>query len=302
MGLICVCLSACSKAHENLNDNISQEIGISIADNSRYENEKAGKLEVFFVEPVKTVDQIASDAEQQNILQILSKLDSKDFMNAVVYEPSNVKTLVEHQVMLLFQSEKNDIQIYGYYCTEYGFRGIISCLNDEYSYYDIIWRSKVGELKFYEQDFDNDDMSEIAFCFEGAMGTGVENFRLVIFDDVMESGKLVAYEFTSDMQLEQFENKIQFVVDEHTKEINILKSGENVGIIDWKKFANNTENNYIGIDCLNQKTFEINEEGINMCVGIGVLLNQNEPTIFFSEESGKIYLDLVYSDGVYIID
>lgn len=302
LGLICVSMSACSQENENVNDVTSQEQWLSATDSSLYETDESEETEVFLVEPAKTVDQIASDAEKQSVLQLLSPLDAKDFATAVVYDFNNTEALSDNQVTLLFQSEINDIQIYGYKSEEYGFRGIISCLNGEYSYFDFIWRGRVGELKFYEQDFDNDGMTEIAFCFEGAMGTGVAIYRLVMFDDVKGNGMIVAYEFTPEMQFEQVEDKMQFVADMQAKELNILKSGENEGTIDWKRFANEAEENYVGIDCLNQITFEINEDGIKMCADIGILLNQGGPTIFFTdEEGGKLYLDVMYSDGVYEI-
>lgn len=302
LGLICVSLSACSKENENFNDVTSQEQWLSATDGSFYETDESEEIEVFLVEPATTIDQVASDAEKQSVLQLLSQLDANDFATAVVYDFNNTETLLDNQVALLFQSEINDIQIYGYKSEEYGFRGIITCLNGEYSYFDFIWRGRVGELEFYEQDFDNDGMMEIAFCFEGATGTGVAIYRLVMFDDVKGGGKLAAYEFTPDMQLQQFEDKIQFVADMQAKELNILKCDENEGMIDWERFADEAEENYIGIDCLNQITFEINEDGIKMCVDIGILLNQGGPTIFFiEEEGGRLYLDVMYSDGVYEI-
>lgn len=303
LGLLCVSLSACSQENENINDVTSQDQWLSTTDSSLYETNESEKTEVFLVEPATTIDQTASDEEKQRVLQHLSQLDVNDFAEAVVYDFNNTEALLDNQVTLLFQSEINDIQIYGYKSAEYGFRGIILCLNGEYSYFDIIWRGRVGELKFFEQDFDNDGMTEIAFCFEGAMGTGVAIYRLVMFDDVKGNGKLAAYEFTPDMQLEQFEDKIQFVVDMQTKKLNILKSGENVGMIDWERFADETEENYVGVDCLNQTTFEINEDGIKMCADIGILLNQGGPTIFFTdEEGGNLYLDVMYSNGIYEID
>ena len=38
-------------------------------------------------------------------------------------------------------------------------------------------------------------------------------------------------------------------------------------------------------------------------VGIGILMNQGGPTIFFDgEEGGELYLDVMYSDGDYEIN
>lgn len=301
-GLLCVSLVACSKENDNYNEVTSQEPWLSIKENNTQEIDGLEEIEVFLVEPIKTVDQIASKEEELSILQLLSQLDTEDFLTAKVYDKNNTEIMSDNQIMLLYQSRISNIYIYGYKSSEYGFRGLVSCFNGEYSYYDIIWRGKVGELKFDEQDFDNDGMSEIAFCFEGAVGTGVEIYRLIMFDEDEKSKKLIAHEFTPDMQLELFEDKMQFIVDMQKKKIQILKSGETKGIIDWERLANSTGEDYFGIDCLNQITFDINEDGIRMCVEIGILLNKGGPTTFFTEEEGgKLYLDIMYSDGIYEI-
>ena len=174
--------------------------------------------------------------------------------------------------------------------------------NGEYSYFDLVCPGNQGEMNFYEQDFDHDGIVETAFCFEGAAGTGVEIYRLVMFDNVKGTGALTAYEFTPEMQLEQFKNRLQFVVDLEAKKINIIKDGVTETTIDWQKFGDAAEGNIYGIDCLNQIYFEINGDGIKMCAGIGILLSRGGPTIFFeAEEGGELYFDVVYSDGSYEI-
>lgn len=114
---------------------------------------------------------------------------------------------------MLFEGEINKTKIYGYESAEYGSRGIILNFKGEYSYFDLVWNGNRGGMKFYEQDFDHDGIVETAFCFEGAAGTGTEVYRLVMFDDVEGTVTLAAYEFTLEMQLEQFRNRLQFVVD-----------------------------------------------------------------------------------------
>ena len=221
----------------------------------------------------------------------------------MVYDPNALEPLSDNQVMLLFQSEISNTKIYGYESIEYGSRGIIVSFNGKYSYFDLSWSGNRGEMEFYEQDFDHDGMVETAFCFEGAAGTGVEIYRIVMFDDVEGKGTLSAYEFTPEMQLKQFENKLQFVVDVETKKINVLKDDVTETTIDWQRFGDAAEINILGIDCLNQITFDIKADEIKMCAGIGILIDQGGPTIFFeAEEGGELYLDASYSDGVYEIN
>lgn len=300
---LCVVLSACSKENENHDDFVSQEQWLRVADSGSNEVDVLDEQDVFLVEPIKSVDQVASYEESQSVINLISQLSANDFTTAMVYNPNALEPIPNNQVMLLFQSEISNTKIYGYESTEYGSRGIIVSFNGEYSYFDLSWPGNRGGMEFYEQDFDYDGMVETAFCFEGAAGAGVEIYRLVMFDDVEGTGTLAAYEFTPEMQLEQFENKLQFVVDMETKKINILKDGVTETTIDWKRFGDAAEGNIFGIDCLNQITFDINEDGIKMRAGIGILINQGGPTIFFdAEEGGELYLDIMYSDGGYEIN
>jgi hypothetical protein len=303
-GVLVLSLCACAKENENHDDIVSQEQWLNVADSSPNESDVLEELDVFLVEPVKSVDQVASYDETQNVINLISQLSAKDFAIAKVYDPNAFESLPDNQVMLLFQSETSNTEIYGYKSPGYGSRGIIVSFNDQYSYFDLYWSgNRGGEMEFYEQDFDHDGMLEIAFCFEGAVGTGVEIYRLVMFDDIDGTGTLAEYEFTPEMQLEQFKNKLQFAVDMETKKINILKDGVTETTINWERFGDVAEGNIFGIDCLNQITFEINEDRIKMRVGIGILINKGGPTIFFEpEEGGELYFDVIYSDGVYEIN
>ena len=300
--LVCVALGACSKESENHDGLASQEQSLSAADSDSNEAEASEKQDVFLVEAVKSVDQAASPEESQSVINLISQLSSDDFAAAMVYDPNASEPLPDNQVMLLFQSKISNTEIYGYKGIEYGSRGIIVSFNGNCSYFDFSWPDNGGGMEFYEQDFDHDGVAETAFCFEGATGTGVESYRLVIFDDIEGTGTLAAYEFTPKMQLEQVEDKLQFDVDRAAK-LNVSKAGVTETMIDWERFGDAAEGDFFGIDCLNQITFEINEDRIKMRVGIGILMNQGGPTIFFdSEEGGEIYLDVMYSDGVYEIN
>lgn len=301
--LVCVVLSACSKGNGNHDDITSQEQWLSVADSSSNEIDELEELDIFLVEPARSVDQVASYDESQSVINLISQLSVNDFAAAMVYDPNTLEPLSDNRVMLLFQSETSNTEIYGYKSTEYGSRGIIVSFNEKYSYFDLYWSDNRGGMEFYEQDFDHDGMLETAFCFEGTVGTGVEINRLVMFDDIEGTGTLTAYEFTPEMQLKQFENKLQFVVDMKTKKIYISKEGVTETTIDWERFGDAAEGNSLGIDCLNEISFEINEDRIKMRAGIGILVNEGGPTIFFeAEEGGELYFDVMYSDGVYEIN
>ena len=299
---VCVVLCACSKENENNDDFVSQEQWLSVADSSSYEGNVSEEQGVFLVEPKKTVDQVASYEESQSMIKLISQLSSDEFATAIAYDPNTLEPLPDDHVVLLFQSDISNTKVYGYKSAEYGSRGIILSSNGEYSYFDLVWPSDRGGMNFYEQDFDHDGMVETAFCFAGATGMGVEIYRLVMFDDVEGTGTLAAHEFTPEMQLEQFENKLQFVVDMGAKKINISKDGVTETTIDWERFGDVAEGDVIGIDCLNQITFDISGDGIKLRAGIGILISQGGPTIFFeAEEGGELYFDVLYSDWVYEI-
>lgn len=301
--LASVCaLSACSKESESHDDFVSQEKWLSVADNSFNDADVSEELEVFLVEPSKSVDQVASYEESQRVIKLISQLSGDEFATAIAYNPNTLEPLPDDHVVLLFQSDISNTKVYGYKSAEYGSRGIILSSNGEYSYFDLVWPGDRGTMEFYEQDFDHDGIVETAFCFEGAAGTGVDIYRLAMLDDVEGTGTLAAYEFTPEMQLEQFKNKLQFVVDMETKNINITKDGVTETTIDWERFGDAVEGNIFGIDCLNQITFNINEDGIRVHTGIGILINQGGPTIFFeAEEGGELSFDLMYKDGIYEI-
>lgn len=291
--LVCMCvgLSACSKENKNENDSVSQKEWLSVSE----------KMDVYLVEQLKTVDQIASEEEEQNVIRLISQLSDEDFTAAPAYDYNTMDLLSDNQVILLFQSKTGNTRIYGYKGVEYGTRGVIAYFNGEYSYFDIAWSGNSGGMEFYERDFDFDGQMEIAFCFAGAMGNGVEIYRLIMFDNVEECGKMEAYEFSPEMQMEQFKNKLKFVVEVETKKINISKEGETIKTIDLENVGIEAEADEFGIDCLNQITFDIDKDGIKMHVDVGILMNKVGPTIFFGNEEGKIDLDVNYSDGRYEI-
>lgn len=300
--LTCIALSACSKDDGSRNDSVSQEQWLSVADDGSREADALRAPDIFLVEPTKSVDQVASYEESQSVIGLLSRLSANDFTNATAYAPDAPEPVPDDQVVLLFRSETGNTRIYGYNGTEYGSRGIIADFNGEYSYFDLLWPADRGGMEFREQDFDHDGMVETAFCFRGAAGTGVEIYRLVMFDDVEKSGMLTAYEFTPEMQLEQFEDRLQLVLDPETRKLNISKDGVTETMIDWERFGDVSEGDFFGIDCLNQIRYDVDEDGIKMRVGIGILLDQGGPTIFFgAEEGGELCLDIMYSDGVYEI-
>lgn len=291
--LVCMCvgLSACSKENKNENDSVSRKEWLSASE----------KMDVYLVEQLKTVDQVASAEEEQSVIRLISQLSDEDFTTAPAYDYNTMDLLSDNQVILLFQSKTGNTRIYGYKGVEYGTRGVIAYFNGEYSYFDIAWSGNSGGMEFYEQDFDFDGEMEIAFCFAGAMGNGVEIYRLIMFDNVEECGKLEAYEFSPEMQMEQFRNKLQFAVDVEAKKLNISKEDVPLKTIDWEKVEIEEKVNDFGIDCLNQITFDIDKDGIKMHVDVGIFINKVGPTIFFGNEEGKIDLDVNYSDGRYEI-
>ena len=107
--------------------------------------------------------------------------------------------------------------MYGYKSSEYGARGIIVSNNCVYTYFDKTWTDN-HRIKVYEQDFDHDGIVETALYYSGGSITGVSIYRPIMLDDVEKTEKTGAYEFMPEIQLEQFESKLQFDVNMQTKE------------------------------------------------------------------------------------
>ncbi len=304
MACVCLALGACSGERDTRDASAAQGQWLRKVDGGSDEPVSSEGQDVFLVEPIKSLDQVASLEERQSVIQLLSQLTAADFEAAMVYDSNVLEPILDDQLMLLFEGVINDMKLYGYNSAEYGSRGIILSFNGEYSYYDFTWPSpdSKGGMRFYEQDFDHDGIVETAFCFGGAAGTGVSIDRLLIFDDVEGKGMPAAYEFTPEMQLEQFEKKLRFVVDMDAKELSISREGAAETSLNWGKFGEVEEGAGFGIDCFNQIAFEVNGDEIRMCSEIGVLINRGGPTLFFeAEEGGELYFDLMYADGGYEI-
>ncbi len=260
----------------------------------------ADTAKLYIVEPPMAIDQTADNTESQDVINTISRLSGSDMAAAVTYAVNRETPFSNDHVVLLCQSETGEASVYGYESDEYGSRGIIFSFNDNYSYYDYVWSRDRGRMNIYQQDFDHDGAAEAAFCFQGAYGTGISTERLVVFDDIEGDGAFAAYEFTPELQLEQFEQNLLFTMDLKEKELIITKESQILKSIDWQKYEDQAVNDTFGIDCLNQIIFEINGEDIKMCTDIGILFNKiGGPTLFF--EDGQIYLDIIYSNGVFQI-
>jgi len=260
------------------------------------ETDEPAKL--YIVEPVVAVDQTAENAEAQNVINTISQLSVSDLAAAITYTVNRETPFSNDHVVLLCQSETGEAAVYGYESDEYGSRGIIFGFHDNYSYYDYVWSRDRGRMDVYEQDFDHDGAAEAAFCFQGAYGTGISTERLVMFDDIEGDGTFAACEFTPELQLEQFEQNLLFTMDLEKKELIITKDGQIAKSIDWEKYGDQAVNDTFGIDCLNQLWFEIDSDEIKMGTDIGILFNAvGGPTQF--PEDNELYLDIMYSDGVF---
>lgn len=296
---VCVVLCACSEEIENNDDLVSQEQWISAADGGTDEVGASEDMDVFIVEQAKTFDQVAAYEESQSVINLISQLSDDDFATAMVYDPSNREPFSDDQVILLFQGETSNTKIYGYVSAEYYSRGIILSFNGEYSCFDLSWSSDYGKMDVYEQDFDHDGVTEVGFCFLGSHGTGISIERLVIFDDIEGTGTFSAYEFMPEMQ---FEQNLLFTMDLEEKKLFVTKGGQTEKIIDWEKYEDQVVDDTFGIDCLNQISFEINGDEIKLCADIGILFNKvGGSTLFFEDDQGAVYFNIMYSNGVFQI-
>lgn len=302
--------SMCACSREESGFATDQEIGVNDGGEqieSTNENDNNGSaadvtetINLYIIEPPMAIDQTAADMESQEVVDTISRMPVSDLEKAVTYTMNGEKPFSEDHVVLLCQSETGKTVVYGYESDAYGSRGIIVGFNDKYSYYDYVWSRAWGRMDLYEQDFDHDGAAECVFCFGGAHGTGISTERLVMFDDIEGDGTFTAYEFTPKMQLEQFEQNLLFTMDLEGKKLIVAKDGKTEKSIDWEKFEDQAVGDTFGIDCLNQIWFEINGDEIRMGAGIGILFNVVGGPAQFPEDN-ELYLDVIYSNGVFQI-
>lgn len=156
-----------------------------------------------------------------------------------------------------------------------------------------------SEIRQYESDLDHDGADEIICCLQGPKGTGVSIERLVVFDDPDDTGRLTPYEFTTDMQLEQIENRFRFVPDIDGHTLEVYKDDVLVDTMDWEQYADLLKDDEIGIDCLNQVSFGVSDNGITMSMDIGLWFDLGGPPIFLENGEGELQFDIIYSDGAF---
>ena len=279
---------------ENHDNTVSQEQWLPVTDQSIDEGDLSDKIDVIIIEPVRTFDQTASYEESQNVLNMISHLSADDFEAAVTYDKNSEKPFSDDHVVLLCQSETGNASVYGYESNDYDSRGIILYYNDGYSYFDCQWERDRGEMKVYEQDLDHDGIMEVAFSLLGAYGTGIYIERLIVFDDIEGSGTYMAYEFTPEMQLEEFQNDVRFIINTEGKELIIRKSDQTERTIAWEYYRDEAINNVLEVDCLNLIEFEIEEDIIKMYSDIALYNGGIGASMFCWEE---VCFDIIYSDG-----
>ena len=248
------------------------------------------------------MDQISSDAEKNEIINIISNLPEEEYKNAIEYDKNSFETIADDHLVVITSNESGDITIYGYKSTKYDSRGIIVDNKGVKSYFDYSWSEQRERRKIYEADFDQDGIDEIAFVLMGSYGSGVSVERLIIFEPMDESGQFIAYEFTGETLQQEFEKIYDFQVDIGNWELRVIKDGNVERILDWENSSSYYRDGEFQIDYLNLISYEIVDEKILMNLEVCIWTNIGGPGKGFPNDEGKFCFDVVYENGQFRLE
>ena len=226
------------KVEENSDDVTANDTGES-EQNERNPEDILPADKVSVVEQTLTMDQVATDKEKNEIINLISNLSAEDYKNAIDYDKNSREIIEGDHLVVITTNESEDIIIYGYTGSKYGSRGIIVDNKGVKSYFDYVWSEQRECRKIYEADFDKDGIEEVAFIMAGGYGTGVSVERLIIFEPKDEGVQVIAYEFAGEALQQEFEKVYDFQVDVANWELRVLKNGEIERTLDWKNSSKN---------------------------------------------------------------
>ena len=299
---ISMLLFACSCGAKQVNQDSSATVEPELnKETLPTEEADSNQIDICFQEPSMSEDQTSKELSQK-ILETIYNLPSTDFESAVPYEDHTQPLAEEDHLVLLAGNEDGNARIYGYQSHAYGSRGMIVNYNGINSYFDYAWNPTTGENKLYEQDFDHDGKTEICFCFQGPIGTGVNMERLLIFDCSDEDGVLFSYEFTSERQLDEIKKILDFNLDLNRKQLILSSNKQIVKCLDWNNYKESFDQKTIIIDCLNQVHYTIQDHEILMYVDFGIWLSTGGPPIFSKNNEGRVPFCVKYEDGTFKLD
>ncbi len=296
------------ETEENNSDTIieSQDETITIDNVSEQEERNPENIlpadKVRVIEQIGFMDQVATDEEKSEIINIISYLPAEDYKNAIEYDKNSREIIEGDHLVVITSNESGDITIYGYKGSKYYSRGIIVDNKGVKSYFDYTWSEQRERRKIYEADFDKDGIEEMAFIMAGGHGTGVSVERLIIFEPMDESGQFIAYEFTGETLQQEFEKVYDFEVDVANWELRVLKNGEIERILDWKNSSSYYQDGEFQIDYMNLISYEILDEKILMNMEVCIWTNIGGPGKGFPNEEGKFCLDVVYENGQFRLE
>ena len=251
---------------------------------------------VSVVEQCGTMDQVATEAEKNEIINIISNLPEEDYKNAIEYDKNSREIIEGEHLVIITSNESGNITIYGYQGSKYDSRGIIVDNKGVKSYFDYTWSEHRERRKMYEADFDKDGIEEVAFVMLGGSGTGVCVERLIIFEPMDESGQFIAYELTGEILQQEIEKIYDFQVDIGNWEVIIKKNDAVEKVIDWKKSSQDYVDGEFQLDYLNQIEYERLDDKIVMNIDVGIWTNKSGPQTFFQNNAGTLCFNVIYEN------
>lgn len=257
---------------------------------------------VSVVEQTGFMDQVATDEEKNEIINIIFNLSAEDYKNAIEYDKNSREIIEGDHLVVITSNESGDITIYGYKGSKYYSRGIIVDNKGVKSYFDYSWSEQRERRKIYEADFDKDGIEEVAFIMAGGHGTGVSVERLIIFEPMDESGQFIAYEFTGETLQQEFEKIYDFQVDIGNWELRVIKDGNVERILDWENSSSYYRDGEFQIDYLNLISYEILDEKILMNMEVCIRTNIGGPGKGFPNDGGKFCFNVAYENGMFRLE
>ena len=161
-------------------------------------------------------------------------------------------------------------------------------------YFDFDWDMKmVGEqIGQFAGDYDNDGKNEICLLMKGASGTGVSVERLFMIEQDTDGENMKALEFGGNNLWDNIKQKLTAQWDANAQQLIVQAAGSDKKVTYSLAGEDVTA---LGIDCLNQIHFEVQDNKIWMDIDIGLWTGEGGPTRFLPDEEGNMRFEVLYT-------
>lgn len=161
-------------------------------------------------------------------------------------------------------------------------------------YFDFAWDAEMVEEQIgqFAGDYDTDGKNEICLLMTGASGTGVSVERLFMIEQDTDGKNMKALEFGGNNLWESIKQKLTAQWDANAQQLIVQAAGSD------KKVTYSLAGEHVtalGIDCLNQIHFEVQDNKIWMDIDIGLGTGEGGPARFLPDEEGNMRFEVLYT-------